>query len=74
MNRIKEYRQQARMTQQDLASELGCEQSTVSNYENGRTPDLSVCRGIVAVFRVRGLNCGLDDVFPAEPDEDTDAA
>lgn len=66
MNRIKEHRQKAGMTQQDLAAELGCEQSTVSNYENGRTPDLSVCRSIVAIFNKRGLSAGLDDIFPAE--------
>lgn len=66
MNRIKEHRQKAGMTQQELATELSCEQSTISNYENGRTPDLAVCRSIVAVFKVRGLDVVLDDVFPAE--------
>lgn len=66
MNRIRHFRQKANMTQQFLAEELSCQQATISNYENGRTPDLAVCRGIVGVFRRHGLDVELDDVFPAE--------
>ena len=65
MNRIKEFRELAVMTQEALANELGLSQGAVAHYENGkRTPDLDVCRNIVSVFIEKGLTVTLDDVFP----------
>lgn len=65
MNRIKEFRELAVMTQEALANELGLSQGAVAHYENGkRTPDLDVCRNIVIVFANAGVSVTLDDVFP----------
>ena len=73
MNQIKFYRKKAGLTQGGLAEKLGFEQSTISNYENGRRmPELDVCRSLVAVFCDLGIEIGLDDLFPV--DQETDAA
>lgn len=65
MNRIKHYRELARLTQSDLANRVNLEQCTISHYENlRRTPDLATCRSIVSVFCDEGVNVGIDDVFP----------
>ncbi len=66
-NRIKEYRQQLRASQAEVAAVLGCRDSAVGNYENGlRNPDLDTCRAITKFFVVKGLSVTLDDVFPPE--------
>lgn len=71
MNCIKTYRQQAGLTQSELASRLGCEQSTISNYETGfRTPDVVTIQALIAVFRDSGVEVCFDKLFPS----DTDAA
>jgi len=62
---MKEFREQAEMTQETLAQELRLSQGAIAHYENGkRTPDLDVCRNIVAVFVDVGIDVTLDDVFP----------
>lgn len=67
MNRIKEFRQKINLTQSALAAELECEQTTVSNYENGfRSPDIETVKRLIAVFRRHGLDVGFDDLFPRE--------
>lgn len=66
MNRIKHFRELAKLTQSELGRRLGCGQSRIANYENGiRTADLDTCRRIVAVLssEIEGT-ISLDEVFP----------
>jgi putative transcriptional regulator len=70
MNCIKAFRNQANMTQEDLASALSLTQGAITHYENGRrTPDLDLCRKIVSVFIEKGLNATLDAVFPPKEEQ-----
>ncbi|EMG3683458.1 TPA: helix-turn-helix transcriptional regulator [Serratia marcescens] len=65
MNNISCARKKVGITQQQLASALGWNQSRIGNYESGkRNPDLSTCRRIVEVLNSLGAECSLDSVFP----------
>ncbi len=66
MNRIREYRHRANLTQRELAEEIGSQrQSIVSNYESYiRRPNIDMCRAIVRALNRHGVSCTLDDVFP----------
>jgi len=67
MNRIKHYREKARLSQEELGKALEEEktQGAMAHYEAGRRlPSLADCRDIVAVFNRHGVECSLDDVFP----------
>lgn len=51
--RLKELRQNARMTQKDLGQALGISSSTVGMYEQGaRTPDMDTLESIADYFNV----------------------
>ncbi|WP_213997003.1 helix-turn-helix domain-containing protein [Tepidanaerobacter syntrophicus] len=53
MNRIKELREEAKISQAELASMLGVTQQALSNYENGlREPDLDTINKIANYFGV----------------------
>ncbi|MGP2733851.1 helix-turn-helix transcriptional regulator [Serratia bockelmannii] len=65
MNKLKAIRKSLRLTQADVAREMGCERSAIGHYESGRrSPDLDTCRKLVSVLRSYGAGVGLDDVFP----------
>ncbi len=67
MNRLKEFRQKANLSQDELGKALGgWVQSRICNYERGRIPSLNDCRQIVRVLNERGVECTIDDVFPPE--------
>lgn len=67
MNRIKEFRQQANLTQADLALEMGCDQSTVSKYECGdRQPDLGQIKKLISIFARRGVRADFFALFPCD--------
>jgi len=67
MNRIKELREQAGLTAEQLGQQIGLSQSAISHYESERrTPGLSTCRLIVAALNKAGTSCTLDDCFPWE--------
>jgi putative transcriptional regulator len=71
MNRIRELREAASITQAALYRKLEWRQSRLSNYESGaRTPGLSEAREIVAALNSLGANCGLAEVFP-DPNQST---
>jgi transcriptional regulator with XRE-family HTH domain len=70
MNKIREYRQQAGITQQHIATALGCDQSTVSKYECGeRSPDLIQIKKLISVFYQHGIKTDVYDLFPCDPGE-----
>lgn len=67
MSGIKSLRQQAKLTQGELATLISSTQGAVSHYETGRRiPDMSVGKRIVSAFRARGLQTTLDEVFSDE--------
>lgn len=53
MNTIRELRERAEMTQEQLAYNLGVERSTVAKWETGQSqPRLGVLKKISALFNV----------------------
>lgn len=59
MNRIKEFRQQAGMKQQELADVLSVKQTTVSGWEVGRRePDFESLKRMADIF-----NCSIDELL-----------
>lgn len=65
MNRIKEIREAAGISQATLYRELGWSQGRMSNYEQGtRKVGLDEARSVVAALNSLGCKCTLDEVFP----------
>ncbi|MDC9591673.1 helix-turn-helix transcriptional regulator [Xenorhabdus sp. XENO-10] len=65
MNKIKKIRVELGVTRKRLAEKVGCTPGAIGHYESGRrTPDLAVCRTIIAAFRELGIEITLDEVFP----------
>ena len=59
MNRIKEFRQEARLKQKDLADMLSVEQGAVSGWEVGRRePDFESLKRMADIF-----NCSIDELL-----------
>lgn len=70
MCNLKAVREKAGITQAALAESIGMTQGAIAHYETGRRrPGLDECRLIIAALRDRGVECNLDDVFPAKPGE-----
>ncbi|MFU6376395.1 helix-turn-helix domain-containing protein [Metapseudomonas otitidis] len=70
MNRIRETREGAKISQAALYKKLGWKQSRLANYESGkRTPGLNEAREIVSALEALGAVCDLDQVFP-QPNAD----
>ncbi|OCG24751.1 transcriptional regulator [Gilliamella sp. wkB108] len=67
MNKIKEFREQLGITQEELARAINTSQGAISHYELGyRDVNLKTCRDITQFFISLGLNISLDDVFPPD--------
>ena len=57
--RIREYRLQARMNQEELAQRVGVRRETIGNLENGKyNPSLKLAMDIAQVF-----GCTVEDLF-----------
>ncbi|UXY55874.1 helix-turn-helix domain-containing protein [Pseudomonas tohonis] len=70
MNRIRETREGAGISQAALYKKLGWRQSRLANYESGnRTPGLNEAREIIAALAGLGAVCDLDEVFPQPESE-----
>lgn len=66
MSNLKQFREQAQVTQAALAERVGMTQGAIAHYENGRrTPGLNEARVLVAALNALGAECDLDAVFPA---------
>ena len=70
MNRIRTYREQAGLSQEQLGLACGWgsrAQGRVSNYETEkRTPSLGDLRLIVAALNNSDVSCSIDDVYPPQ--------
>lgn len=65
MNKIKEIREAAGISQAKLYRQLGWSQARLSNYEQGiRKVGLDEARSVVSALNAMGVQCTLDDVFP----------
>lgn len=59
MNRIKQLREEFKITQQDLSDKLNCSKSVIGLYENEtRKPSLEVLIKLSEIF-----NCSIDYLF-----------
>jgi putative transcriptional regulator len=73
MNRIREIREAAGITQADLRRKLNWGQARLANYELGtRKPGLEEARAVAKALRALGAKCTLDDDFP--PQQSTKSA
>ena len=65
MNNLAKVRESIGITQHQLAMQLGCRQSRISNYEVGnRMTSLANARKITDALNQLGASVTLDDVFP----------
>lgn len=75
MNRIKEFRESAAISQASLYRALGWSQGRLSNYEQGtRKVGLDEARLVVAALCSMGVSCTIDDVFPVPTSLESSAA
>lgn len=65
MNKIREKRKEAKLSQKKLAKLCGWSSGRLCNYEKGRrsvrTDD---ARKIVVALRLEGVKCTVDELFP----------
>ncbi len=74
MNRIREIREAAGITQAELRRRLNWGQARLANYERGtRKPGLDEARAVVKALRSLGAKCTLDSVFPPQITDKTAA-
>jgi len=67
MNKIKVYREAAKLTQRELGRMIGSTQAAIGNYEKGiRAPDINVCKRIITALRESDSEVTLDKVFHCE--------
>lgn len=68
MNRIREIRESAGISQAELRRQLNWGQARLANYELGiRKPGLDEARALVEALKTLGAECSLDTAFPQEP-------
>ncbi len=63
MNHLKTIRQRLGLTQQAIATELGCTQGNIGHYERGQTLPPDVARKLIHAANERGLLIGFDHVY-----------
>lgn len=66
---IRKYREQAGLTQTELAMKAGLSQSRLANYELlQRTPDIQTARALLKVLKSSGAKlASIDDLYPRNP-------
>lgn len=69
MNNIKKMREQAKLTQNEVAISLRIQQSTVAMWETGE----SMPRAGLLPKLAKVLNCSIDDLFDKEQATTTEA-
>lgn len=67
MNHLKPIRLRLEMTQQAMATNLGCTQSNVGHYERGQTMPPEVARKLIQIAQARGLQIGFDHIYGTKP-------
>lgn len=64
--RVKSYRLAARMSQRELAAKSGVGYSTISHFEQGENPNLSL-GNLMALLRALGMEERMLDILPELP-------
>ncbi len=62
MNKLKDYRKKAGLTQADLAAEVGISHRTLQDYEQGQKP-LEGARAITVLKMAKVLGCNVEDLI-----------
>ena len=61
---LKKYREQAGMTQAELAASIGVTQQAIANYENQhRAPSVRMGLGIIRALKKRGVDVTIEELF-----------
>lgn len=64
--RVKEYRLAARMSQRELAEKSGVSYTTISHFEQGKNPNLTL-NNFISLIRCVGMERRMLDVLPELP-------
>ncbi len=65
MNKLGFYRQKTGASQKDIALLAGISAPMINQIEQFRkTPSLKTAQRIVIALKAKGVDCGIDDVFP----------
>ena len=69
MMRLEPYRTKAKLTQMQLAKELGVSQACIGHYETGnRTPGIKRIHKIIQALRSHKVKVTVNDLFPPDGD------
>lgn len=65
MNNLKSLRKSLKITQRQLADEIGHTVSSIGHYESGRRmPGISTCHQLSVAFGKFGRKVTVDEIFP----------
>lgn len=64
--RLKEYRLAARLSQRELAQKSGVSYTTISHFEQGRSPNLTL-NNFISLLRCVGMERRMLDILPELP-------
>ena len=64
MSVFKTFRDKHNLTQTELATQLGLRsQAAISQYENGRDPEIDIARKFIAFAKKKGDRYTLEDIY-----------
>ena len=64
--RVKEYRLAMRMSQRELAEKSGVSYTTISHYEQGKNPNLTL-NNFISLLRCIGMESRMSELLPELP-------
>lgn len=64
--RVKEYRLAARMSQRELAQKSGVSYTTISHFEQGKNPNLTL-NNFISLLRCVGMESRMFELLPELP-------
>lgn len=64
--RIREYRLAARLSQREMAEKSGVSYTTISHFEQGRNPNISLYN-FISLLRVVGMETRMPELLPELP-------
>ena len=64
--RVKEYRLAARMSQRELAQKSGVSYTTISHFEQGKNPNLTL-NNFISLLRCIGMESRMMEMLPELP-------
>jgi transcriptional regulator with XRE-family HTH domain len=64
--RVKEYRLAARLSQKEMAEKSGVGQATISHFEQGVSPNMTI-NNLISLLRVVGMEQRMMELLPQLP-------